>query len=221
MPEDDDSEHITSADFRASPGVDDWRVTFAGPQTHYPCPDLATGLRLVEAAVDASAETGVAPDIDLRPEGVSVVIRHDIEVKMTRAGVELAQRISRSAAGLGLTADISRIQSMQLAIAQGADVDVQDFWVTALGYRLVMDGEAIDPLRRNPPLWFHRLESGVNGRGRTHIDVSIPAGLAHDRVDAALAAGGRLAPSSNVPAWWSLASPDNHGVDIAAWPDGG
>ncbi|WP_375383969.1 VOC family protein [uncultured Microbacterium sp.] len=167
----------------------------------------------------AADAAGVAPDIDLRPEGVSVVIRHDIEVKMTRAAIDLAQRISQTAAGLGLVADISRVQSMQLAIAQGADTDVQDFWVGALGYRLVMDGEAIDPLRRNPPLWFHRLESGANGRGRTHLDVSVPAALAESRVDAALAAGGRVAPSSNVPAWWSLASPDNHGVDIAAWPD--
>jgi 4a-hydroxytetrahydrobiopterin dehydratase len=22
-----------------------------------------------------------------------------------------------------------------------------------------------------------------------------------------------------VPHWWTLASPENHGVDIAAWPD--
>jgi 4a-hydroxytetrahydrobiopterin dehydratase len=38
-------------------------------------------------------------------------------------------------------------------------------------------------------------------------------------VDAALAAGGRLVDDSHAPAWWSLASPDNHGVDIASWTD--
>jgi 4a-hydroxytetrahydrobiopterin dehydratase len=38
-------------------------------------------------------------------------------------------------------------------------------------------------------------------------------------VDAALAAGGRLADDSHAPAGWSLASPDNHGVDIASWTD--
>lgn len=24
---------------------------------------------------------------------------------------------------------------------------------------------------------------------------------------------------SNAPAWWTIASPDNHGIDIASWPD--
>ena len=52
-----------------------------------------------------------------------------------------------------------------------------------------------------------------------HIDVSVPAEQAEARVAAALAAGGRLADDSHVPNWWTLASPENHGVDIAAWPD--
>ena len=39
------------------------------------------------------------------------------------------------------------------------------------------------------------------------------------QVAAALEAGGRLADDSHVPQWWTLASPENHGVDIAAWPD--
>ena len=52
-----------------------------------------------------------------------------------------------------------------------------------------------------------------------HIDVSVPADQAEARVAAALAAGGRLADDTHVPNWWTLASPENHGVDIAAWPD--
>jgi 4a-hydroxytetrahydrobiopterin dehydratase len=38
-------------------------------------------------------------------------------------------------------------------------------------------------------------------------------------VAAALEAGGRLVDGSRAPNWWTLASPDNHKVDIAAWPD--
>jgi len=56
-------------------------------------------------------------------------------------------------------------------------------------------------------------------RGRTHFDVFVPADQAQARVDAAIAAGGRLFDDSHAPAWWSLASPDNHGVDIASWTD--
>jgi 4a-hydroxytetrahydrobiopterin dehydratase len=47
----------------------------------------------------------------------------------------------------------------------------------------------------------------------------VPAEQAEDRVAAALAAGGRLADDTHAPHWWTLASPENHGVDIAAWPD--
>ncbi len=73
--------------------------------------------------------------------------------------------------------------------------------------------------RRNPHVSFQRLRPPKPGRGRTHIDVSVPADQAEARVAAALAAGGRLADATHAPHWWTLASPENHGVDIAAWPD--
>jgi 4a-hydroxytetrahydrobiopterin dehydratase len=57
------------------------------------------------------------------------------------------------------------------------------------------------------------------GRGRFHIDVSVPADQAEARVAAALAADGRIVDDSNAPYYWTLASPENHGVDIAAFPD--
>jgi 4a-hydroxytetrahydrobiopterin dehydratase len=47
----------------------------------------------------------------------------------------------------------------------------------------------------------------------------VPADQAEARVAAALEAGGRLADGSHAPHWWTLASPENHKVDIAAWPD--
>ena len=66
---------------------------------------------------------------------------------------------------------------------------------------------------------FQNLHPPKPGRGRTHIDVSVPADQAEARVAAALEAGGRLADDTHAPHWWTLASPENHGVDIAAWPD--
>lgn len=96
---------------------------------------------------------------------------------------------------------------------------MRPFWAAAFGYRDLGTEDAIDPHRRNPHLWFHELEPPKAGRGRIHIDVSVPADQAEARVAAALAAGGRIADDSHAPEWWTLASPDNHGVDIAAWPD--
>jgi len=39
----------------------------------------------------------------------------------------------------------------------------------------------------------------------------------HARIDAAIAAGGRMADDSFAPEWWTLADAENHGVDITTW----
>jgi hypothetical protein len=106
-----------------------------------------------------------------------------------------------------------------IAVAQDATADVRPFWAAALGYQHLGAEDAIDRHRRNPHFWFHDLEPSKPGRGRFHIDLSVPADQAEARVASALAAGGRIADDSHVPEWWTLASPENHGLDIAAWPD--
>ncbi|MFL5672529.1 MAG: VOC family protein, partial [Chloroflexota bacterium] len=118
-----------------------------------------------------------------------------------------------------LTPDTSQLQVVGIAVAQDASTDARPFWSAALGYADFGDTDAVDRHRRNPNLSFQTLKSSRRGRGRTHVDVSVPADQAEARVAAAIAAGGRLADETHVPNWWTLASPDNHGVDIAAWPD--
>ena len=68
-------------------------------------------------------------------------------------------------------------------------------------------------------MWFHEVDPPRPGRGRTHIDVSVPADQAEKRLKAALAGGGRLVRGSDEDRSWTIASPDNHGVDIAGWAD--
>ena len=99
------------------------------------------------------------------------------------------------------------------------EADVRPFFTAALGYEAFGDTDAVDPLRCGPQLAFNPVTGDSPARGRTHFDVFVPADQARARVDAALAAGGRLADDSHAPAWWSLASPENHGVDIASWTD--
>jgi hypothetical protein len=127
--------------------------------------------------------------------------------------------VSQAARELGLTPDPSLAQFVGIYVAQHSGVDARPFFMAALGYDPLGDSDAIDPLRRGPQLAFNPITGDTAGRGRTHVDVYVPADQAQARVDAAIAAGGRLADDSHAPAWWSLASPDNHGVDIASWPD--
>ena len=111
------------------------------------------------------------------------------------------------------------MQSVGIYVAQHSGADARPFFTAALGYEPFGDTDAVDPLRAGPQLAFNPITGDSPGRGRTHFDVFVPADQAAARVEAALAAGGRLVDDAHAPAWWSLASPDNHGVDIAGWTD--
>ena len=137
---------------------------------------------------------------------------------LSRKDVELAQAIQRVARERGFVADPSQLVIVGIAVAQEPEKDVRPFWAAALGYDPLGPEDAVDPQRRGPHLWFHDIDPPKPGRGRTHIDVSVPADQAEARGNAALAAGGRLV-RSDAPESWTIASPDNHGIDIAAWPD--
>lgn len=204
--------------FHASPGVADWRVLFWGAYAFYPTASFAAAARFTVAIAAAAERVGHFPDIDLRPEGVTIRTHSRRDGALGHKDPVLAAAISDAARGLGLVADPSKLIVIGIAVAQDAGVDTRPFWEAVSGYERLLDEDLIDPQRRGPHLWFHQLENPRPGRGRPHIDISVPADQAEARVEAALAAGGRLV-RSNAPAWWTLASPDNHGVDIAGWAD--
>jgi 4a-hydroxytetrahydrobiopterin dehydratase len=169
--------------------------------------------------VDAAERSGILPDIDVRPEGVVVRIPYRGSDGIRAAAAGFAAAVSRAAAELRLIPDPSLAQSVGIYVAQHSQADVRPFFMAALGYEALGDTDAVDPLRCGPQLAFNPITGDVPGRGRTHFDIFVPADQARARVDAALAAGGRLVDDTHAPAWWSLASPDNHGVDIASWTD--
>ena len=210
---------ISAAGFHRAPGVADWRVTATGPQAVFTATSLAHAASLVAPVVAAADRAGVLPDIDVRPEGVVVRIPHRDDNGIPAAAPDFAADVSRAAAELGLTADPSLAQSVGIYVAQHSRADVRPFFLAALGYEPFGDTDAVDPLRCGPQLAFNPIGGDSPARGRTHFDVFVPADQARARVDAALAAGGRLADGSHAPDWWTLASPDNHGVDIASWTD--
>ena len=71
--------------------------------------------------------------------------------------------------------DPSQVQVVGIAVAQDAGSDVGPFWAAALGYRSLGPKEdVVDRHRRNPYVSFQQLKPPRPGRGRTHIDVSVP-----------------------------------------------
>ncbi|HEX7222717.1 MAG TPA: VOC family protein [Candidatus Limnocylindrales bacterium] len=213
------SEWISAAEFHRAPGVSEWRVAGTGPQAVFTATSLSHAADLLGPVVVAAERFGVLPDVDVRPEGVVVRIPNRSAEGIPTAGAEFAAAVSRAAAELLLTPDPSLAQSIGIYVAQHSEADVRPFFTAALGYEPFGDTDAVDPLRCGPQLAFNPITGDSPRRGRTHFDVFVPADQARARVDAALAAGGRLVDDSHAPAWWSLASPDNHGVDIASWTD--
>ena len=211
---------ITARAFHDAIGVQDWRVLSSGAHAYFGVRSFADGARLVAAIAIVAEAVGHFPDVDLRPEGVTVRTASGEYGALSERDVELACRISDEARALHIESDPSQVQVVGIAVAQDAGSDVGPFWAAALGYRSLGPKEdVVDRHRRNPHVSFQSLRPPKPGRGRTHIDVSVPADQAEARVAAALEAGGRLADGTHMPHWWTLASPENHGVDIAAWPD--
>jgi hypothetical protein len=213
------TERITPAVFHTRPGVQDWRITATGPQAAFRATSLQHAAGLLAPIVDAAARCGILPDVDIRPEGVVVRVPDRDFEGIPASAAEFAAAVSTAADELGLTPDPSLIQSVGIYVAQHSQADARPFFRAALGYDDLGDTDAVDPLRRGPQLAFNPITGDVPRRGRTHLDVSVPADQAPARVEAALAAGGRLVDDSHAPDWWTLASPDNHGVDIASWND--
>jgi 4a-hydroxytetrahydrobiopterin dehydratase len=53
-----------------------------------------------------------------------------------------------------------------------------------------------------------------------HLDVSVAREHVTARLQAALAAGGRIVDKSQAPSYWTLADRAGNRVCICAWPDG-
>lgn len=69
------------------------------------------------------------------------------------------------------------------------------------------------------PLFFQDLEPCDDARRaqRNRIDLYLPDDLVRARVDASLAAGGRVVYEAATPLWWTLSDPEGNEVDLAAW----
>ena len=211
-------EQLLPKDFRASPGVEDWRVLFWGAHVFYRTSSFDQAAEFVSAIAEAARTVGHDPDVDVRPEGVTVRTCSRRDGALSRADADLAAQVSAAAHRMRLESDPTALVVVGIAVAQDAGVDTRPFWA-AFGYQRTGDTDLTDPIRRGPHLMFHELHEPRARRGRTHIDVSVPADEAEKRVQAAVAAGGRIVKAYEDQRTWILASPDNHGVDIASWTD--
>ena len=212
-------ERISSQQFHASVGVEDWRVLFDGAKTYFATGSFDKGGELVDIIGRLADAANHHPDVDLRYPGVVVgLFTHEVR-GISERDVALAQQISMAAGELGIIADPSKVQTVQVSIDAMVISEVLPFWGAVLGYDRLGHEDLVDPLSRGPWVTFQQMDTTRPHRGRIHIDVSVPRDQAEARITAALAAGGHIMNDAHAPNWWTLADTEGNEVDIAPWRD--
>jgi 4a-hydroxytetrahydrobiopterin dehydratase len=134
--------------------------------------------------------------------------------------VDLARSVSAVARERGASAELAAVQEVQVAVAAKPDEIDLGFWRAVLGYEALAPDNGLDPLGHGSTVWMQDLPEAKPLRHAMHIDVSVPREHAQARLDAAVAAGGRIVDDSEAPSSWILADRAGNKVCIASWPDG-
>ena len=206
-------------DFLEADGVEEWVVLHGGAAAAYDVGSIADASALASeiTQVPGVADSGVLLTLSDRR----------LTVRLTRGvgflephHIDLARAISEVARRQGAVADRGAVQEVQLAVAaRPGDLDV-DFWRAVLGYDTLADDNGVDPLGHGSTVWMQDLDPTKPLRHAMHVDVSVAREHAVRRLEAALAAGGRVVEESDAAAGWVLLDRAGNRVCIASWPDG-
>ena len=216
------TDHISAKDFLQASGTEDWRLVGSdGATAFFATSSFAQSTRLLQAISELPGVEDRRPRVDVRGDGVTVslITYEGGYFGMSQRDVELARRITAAARELGLSAHPSAVQSV-LVIPGAPDIKaVMPFWQAILGYEPRRDSpeeDLVDTHDRGPGFWFEKMEEPrADGGGAIHLAVWVPIEEAHKRIEAALAAGGRMVRDDFAPAWWTLADQYGNEADIA------
>jgi 4a-hydroxytetrahydrobiopterin dehydratase len=192
---------------------DGWHVMLGAIEAVYATGDFATGLAFVNR-IGAEAEAADHhPDITLTYPAVHVRLTSHDAGGVTERDIALASRIRDIAAELGVDATPEKVSRIEIGLDAHDRAAVGAFWAAVLGYD-VDDLDIVDPQGRQVTLWLQETDSHDEPRQRFHVDVTVPPDQAQARVDAALAAGGRLVTREHEPAFTVLADPEGNKVCV-------
>ncbi|MCV7179028.1 VOC family protein [Mycolicibacterium sphagni] len=200
-----------------------WRLVLGAIYAEVPVSSLAQGSQVAALAVEAAGDDGQGHlSVDIRAQRAVLRLQSAAQSAMTALDIQLAQTISVALTGRGLRLVPGSVQALEIAI-DALDVRaVRPFWKAVTGYvdesgpSDLADG-LIDPSGRGPAIWFQQMDAPRPQRNRIHLDVDVPHEAAPARIEAALAAGGRLLSDARAPAFWVLADPEGNEACICTW----
>ena len=229
---DDTGEHDHMADTiltesEASLAVEDlgWRYLLDCLTTAVRVDSLFDACEVIRAAVESAC---LHANDHLRLRATADRVEFTLETRgkfrVTTQDVDLARSITKAVrtAGYQTVAHPAHHSVQSLAIAIDAmDIPaVRPFWKAVLGYDHVpAPADLVDPSAGGPSLWFQQMDEPRTQRNRIHLDLTVPHDDAVARVEAALAAGGRLVSDDHARAFWILADSEGNEVCVCTWQD--
>ncbi len=197
-----------------------WRLILGTVQTHVLTESLGVGAQFAGRVAEISGADGHVL-FDLRDDRVVVTVRSPDEDWVRPEDIELALEITSLAHALGLPVQVAGEPRTPQTIEIGIDAldipAVLPFWKAVLGYVQQGRNALIDPLFAGPAVWFQQMDAPRPQRNRIHFDVVVPDEEAQARIDATIAAGGKLVYVEEAPAFWVLADPEGNEACVCSW----
>lgn len=208
---------LTALGFQQAGGTEDWRVLGNGACAWFRTFSQPQGAELAHRVAELSSAG--APDLSIRAEGVRLRIPlGPTDGGFTAAHVDLARAVSETAADLGLMADPTTLQDLQLAMDTTDQSAIAPFWEAALGYQPVGEEDLLDPARRHPPIWFQDQDAPRPLRNRLHVDSVVPQEVATQTLQALEGRGASRVDHHGYYA--TVADAAGNEVDVLPLPEG-
>lgn len=187
-------------------------------------PSLAEAAEAASLSVSAVGADGQGHlTVDIRADRAVLRLQSADVLWVTGRDIRLAHEVTAALAARGWPPTPAGVSVQALEIAVDAlDIPlVRPFWKAITRYAdepgSELNAALIDPTGRGPAIWFQQMNGPRPQRNRIHIDVDVPHEAARSRIDAAIAAGGRLLSGDAAPAFWVLADPEGNEACICTW----
>jgi len=199
-----------------------WCLVLGAIYTEVPAPSLVEATEAASLSVSTVGADGQGHlTVDIRSDRAVLRLQSADVPGVTGRDVRLAHDVSGALAARGWRARPGAVQALEIAI-DALDIPlVRPFWRAITGYAdepgSELNAALVDPTGRGPEIWFQQMDAPRPQRNRIHIDVDVPHEAAGARIDAAIAAGGRLLSDDASPAFWVLADPEGNEACICTW----
>ena len=200
-------------------GLEDWRQILGALKARYRTGDFATGMALVTAIGEAAVKAGHTADLTLTPADLVVGLstRHGTRQGITSLDLDLARLVSARAAHLGVRADPSGLTQVEPGLDTPHGERLAPYYAALLGSEVV-HGEPVDRSGQVPTVWWQEPSDEQDGsqlpdrdlEQRWHLDVWVAHDEAERRLQAVLAAGGRLISDAQAPSYWVVEDEDGN-----------